>query len=223
MTLEKLKLVIVDPFVVEPAMNCTNRLSNLLKSRINIYYPSLFPVSAFDQMRPDAIVILGSASHVTQNLPWHRPLAESVARFLEKGTPTLGLCFGHQLMAHFYGCKVDYFRSPEDRETQSRKVVLDKKFGNLKAGETLELAVTHRQAVLSLNDSFEVIGHGPKDYLAYDLIRHKKWPFIGSQPHPEASDNFCLKSAELAAEKIPLVQRDGDRFIQAFFQSYFGG
>lgn len=221
MKLRSLKLVIIDPFVQEPAMNCTNRLSDLLNCNINIFYPSLFPMTGLNKLQPDALIILGSASHITQNLPWHQPLAESVAHFLEKGKPTLGLCFGHQLIANYYGCKVDYFKTPEDRETQSRTVTIDKKFGNIEVGETLELAVTHRQAVITLHKDFEVLGHGPKEYLSNDLIKHKKLPFIGSQPHPEASEYFCMKSAELPPEKVPIVQRDGDRLVLAFFKNYF--
>jgi GMP synthase (glutamine-hydrolysing) len=221
MSISNLEILIVDPFVQEPAMNCTNRLSSLLKSRIKIFYPSLFSAEKMLELKPDAVLVLGSASHVTQNLPWQSELARSLDHFLNKEIPVLGLCFGHQLMAHFYGCEVDYFKTPEDREKGQRSLEMETEFGLLKKGDILELAVTHRQAVLKLSNQFENLGHGPRPYLTHDLIRHRTLPFIGCQAHPEASEHFCLKSAEVDHKEIPRIQNSGDRLILSFFKEYF--
>ena len=56
--------------------------------------------------RCDAYVITGSRHSVYEDLPWLPGLVEFVRRALRAGRPVLGICFGHQLMAHFFGGQV---------------------------------------------------------------------------------------------------------------------
>lgn len=221
MLTSNLKILIVDPFVQEPAMNCTNRLSHEINSRIQIFYPSVFTSPRPQDFSPDAVLILGSASHVTQKLPWHRPLAENIHEVLESKIPVMGFCFGHQLMANFYGCEVDYIKDTETRENQSRVISFVSDFSDIKKNETLELAVTHRQVVKTITPDFLQMAKGPQEFLKYDIIMHKKLPFMGTQAHPEASAYFCKKSAQLNDNKIAKVQADGARLIHNFFKYYF--
>ncbi|WP_334175743.1 gamma-glutamyl-gamma-aminobutyrate hydrolase family protein [Pseudoxanthobacter sp.] len=52
------------------------------------------------------LVITGSASMVADPLPWIVPTADYCRRALAAGVPTLGICFGHQLLAHALGGRV---------------------------------------------------------------------------------------------------------------------
>lgn len=54
----------------------------------------------------DAYVITGSRHSVYEDLPWLRDLVEFVRQALGAGRPVVGICFGHQLMAHFFGGEV---------------------------------------------------------------------------------------------------------------------
>ena len=40
---------------------------------------------------------------VTQQLPWMKKLEVDVLRLAENSIPTLGICFGHQLVAKAFG------------------------------------------------------------------------------------------------------------------------
>ena len=51
----------------------------------------------------DGYVITGSRHGVYDALPWIAELAAFVRRVLDAGKPVVGICFGHQLMAHFFG------------------------------------------------------------------------------------------------------------------------
>lgn len=51
----------------------------------------------------DCYVITGSRHSVYDDLPWIAELAAFVESALDAGKPVVGICFGHQLMAHFFG------------------------------------------------------------------------------------------------------------------------
>ena len=51
----------------------------------------------------DAYLITGSRHSVYDDLPWIPALAGFVGEALGAGSKVIGICFGHQLMAHFFG------------------------------------------------------------------------------------------------------------------------
>ncbi len=51
----------------------------------------------------DAYLITGSRHSVYEPLPWIGPLVEFLQQVLDAGKKIIGICFGHQLMAHFFG------------------------------------------------------------------------------------------------------------------------
>jgi GMP synthase (glutamine-hydrolysing) len=51
-------------------------------------------------IHPDAIILSGSVtSCMEMNEPWIKPYDEYVTQFIQKGTPILGVCYGHQTLA----------------------------------------------------------------------------------------------------------------------------
>jgi GMP synthase-like glutamine amidotransferase len=55
----------------------------------------------------DGIVITGSRRSVGDDLPWIDDLVELVVRAHQRNVPVVGICFGHQLIAHALGGRVD--------------------------------------------------------------------------------------------------------------------
>ena len=56
-----------------------------------------------DALECDAYLITGCKLSVYDDLPWIRELASFVRQAIEAKKKILGICFGHQLIAHFFG------------------------------------------------------------------------------------------------------------------------
>ena len=69
-------------------------------------------VAAGDELPPVAgvagAIITGSAAMVTERLPWSERTAGWIRDAMDVELPLFGVCFGHQLMAHALGGRVDY-------------------------------------------------------------------------------------------------------------------
>lgn len=95
-------------------------------------------------------VITGSHAMVTDDLPWSLDLERWLPALLARGTPVLGICYGHQLLARAMGGKVGYHPGgPEVGTVTIRTHPLragDPLFGPLP--ETFLAHVTHAQTVL---------------------------------------------------------------------------
>jgi GMP synthase-like glutamine amidotransferase len=56
----------------------------------------------------DGVVVTGSPASVNdERLPWLGPLLQTLRELVERRTPTVGLCFGHQALAKALGGRVD--------------------------------------------------------------------------------------------------------------------
>ncbi len=70
----------------------------------------------------DAVMMTGSPLSVTRLEPWMQRAADFMVEAAEQGIPVLGVCFGHQLLAHAYGGRVE--RSALGREIGTVEVEL---------------------------------------------------------------------------------------------------
>lgn len=66
------------------------------------------------EVRFDGIIVTGSPLSVTEYAPWMEDLGQRLLELGKKGTPVLGVCFGHQLLARAAGAGV--VKNPRGRE-----------------------------------------------------------------------------------------------------------
>src|SRR5689334_19500343 len=77
---------------------------------------------AIDRARPQGVIVTGSPLSVTENAPWMLRLGEDLLKLGAAGTPVLGVCFGHQLLARVAGGAV--VQNPRGREIGTVRVQL---------------------------------------------------------------------------------------------------
>jgi len=100
---------------------------------------------------------------------------------LNLNLPILGLCYGHQLIAHMAGGKVE---PAVRKEYGMAKVVIDHSVGVLKGLDKKEQVwMSHGDTVFSLPKEYEVLAHSENTPVA--AFRNKKKPIYGLQWHPE--------------------------------------
>jgi len=159
---------------------------------------------------PDAvpgIVITGSPSMVTERAPWSERTARWLVRALELGKPVLGICYGHQLLAHALGGEVQF--NPRGREIGTTDVKLnsaarhDPLFGRF--ADVLHLPVCHRQSVIKLPAGATLLGSTALD--PYHIVRYSPLCW-GVQFHPEFDSNIVR--AYIDARRDEMLQEGLD-------------
>jgi len=103
-------------------------------------------------------------------------------KILDLGIPVLGICYGHQLIAHFLGGKVV---PAETKEFGKTYAVITKPVSILEGMERVEKVwMSHGDTVFNVpEEEFEVLAHTENTPVA--AFRHKTKPIFGLQWHPE--------------------------------------
>jgi|SRR5690606_22942687 len=131
-----------------------------------------------------AVVVTGSPAMVTDREPWSEALAVWLRNAAEAGLPMLGVCYGHQLLAHAFGGEVGYH--PKGREIGTHEVQLqdaasdDSLFGGMPSRFVAHL--THAQSVLRLPEQAVLLASNAYEPHQAFRIGERAW---GVQFHPE--------------------------------------
>ncbi len=149
----------------------------------------------------DAVMMTGSPLSVTQLQPWMERAGDYMAEAAERGVPVLGVCFGHQLLAHAYGGRV--VRSPLGREVGTVEVALtpagrtDPLFEGLP--DRFAVQATHEDIVEAPPPGTTVLaGNVHTSVQALAFGRHGR----GVQFHPEMQPDAMRSLLQARAEKL---------------------
>ncbi|MGH8041749.1 MAG: glutamine amidotransferase [Rudaea sp.] len=130
------------------------------------------------------IVVTGSGAMVTDRLEWSETTARWLRRAVDANVPVLGVCYGHQLLAHALGGRVDY--NPHGREMGTVRIRCapaaadDILFGV--APKTFTAQATHLQSVRRLPRGAVVLAKSALD--DHQAVRYAPGVW-GFQFHPE--------------------------------------
>ncbi len=128
------------------------------------------------RLRVKGLVFSGGPASVYQNNA-PRPSSE----ILNLNLPILGLCYGHQLLAHMTKGRTEPCKK---REYGIAYVNIDKPIGVLQGLDRREKVwMSHGDTVFAVSSEYESIAHTKNSPVA--AFRHRKKPIYGLQWHPE--------------------------------------
>lgn len=210
-------LLVIDPAMRIAEIECFNRMALHSPLPLTYHLPALrgmqsLAVEPMDSVR--GLVILGSASSVNDRLSWQHELEEWLRPHLERGLPTLGICYGHQMLAAIFGGKVG-FVSPDQRKLKGlREVTLTKATDPWSAPARGMLCVSHQETVTEMPRDFDVFASSEE--ITLDGLCHRRLPIFTFQPHPEATPEFLQSHGISLPDGSPLAF--GHQLVDGFLR-----
>jgi GMP synthase (glutamine-hydrolysing) len=149
---------------------------------------TVIDVPAGDPLPPSdgeaGVIVTGSHTMVTERKDWSERTADWLRDAVSRGLPVLGICYGHQLLAHALGGEVG--NNPRGREFGSAEIALeepakvDELLGILP--ERFTASEGHTQSVLKLPKGAVRLASNEWDANQAFRIGDRAW---GVQFHPE--------------------------------------
>jgi len=150
--------------------------------QVDVFRHSVFPLP--EELA--GIVITGAPAMVSERLGWSERTAEWLKQVVQTNIPVLGVCYGHQLLAHAMGGRVG--PNPAGRQIGTVKVRLidqsqdDPLLGHLPG--TFSAQTSHSEVVLDLPPGAQRLARSPLDDNFAIRFAENIW---GVQFHPEFS------------------------------------
>jgi GMP synthase (glutamine-hydrolysing) len=168
---------------------------------------------AGDDFLPDGqvcgVVVTGSHAMVTERQPWSERTAGWLAGAVSRGVPVLGICYGHQLLAHALGGEVT--DNPRGWEYGTVDVFLneagqrDALTGGL--GASVRAQMGHVQTVVKLPPGAARLASTHLDANAAFVVNGSAW---GLQFHPEISQAVIREYITHNREALTAAGQDPD-------------
>jgi GMP synthase (glutamine-hydrolysing) len=158
------------------------------------------------------VVVTGSSAMVSEREPWSERAAAWLADAVRAGTAVLGICYGHQLLAHGLGGRVG--ANPRGREigTIHLRMAPEAQRDALLCGlpERTLAHTTHLEAVLELPPGARRLAESDADPNQAFAIGARAW---GVQFHPEFDADVMRGYLEGRREVLRGEGLDADRLL----------
>lgn len=165
------------------------------------------------------IIVSGSAARVWETEDWMVRTMDALRSAHELGVPTLGICFGHQLLGEALGGKVA--PNPRGREIGTVPLTIRTEDYLLDIPEhEPTIVMTHLDSVVKLPPGSEVLCATELDPHAGLRFSNTTW---GVQFHPEMDEEIV---GYYLTERRADIEREGlnvDQILAARRKSAFGG
>ena len=139
--------------------------------------PFDYSIKKIREINPNAMILSGGPSSV-----WDKNAPKVSDRLFDLGIPTLGICYGMQLIVSLLGGKV---QKSVKREFGPAEIIIEESddlFSRLGVSKT-GVWMSHSDKVLTLPDNFEIIAKTSSSPIA--AIRNKNKKIYATQFHPE--------------------------------------
>lgn len=168
------------------------------------------------------IVVTGSHTMVTERQPWSERAAVWLRDNVRAGVPVLGICYGHQLLAHALGGVVG--NNPNGREFGTVEVAMagtardDELLGTLP--EKVRVHVGHTQSILQLPPGAVRLASNPWDPNQAVRFSASAW---GVQFHPEFDADIIREYIQTFEALLREEGQDTEALRRTAADTPFGG
>jgi len=217
---EKRGLWVIDPSMDRAEEQGTAEVLDGWDGEHRIFRPALRPGDGPGPgtgLDADGVVLMGSRASVTDNLDWLKALVAWIEPLLNGTTPlpVLGICFGHQLVAHLSGAEIGFVSGDRAKRIGVETIVMDG--SRLLPGRAeLSVVVSHREEVKTCPRGFRAVAR--RTPIEIDGLEHETLPIFSYQFHPEAREEFARQAGIAEAAIDENVRRDNRRLLAAFRQ-----
>lgn len=136
----------------------------------------------------DAVLITGSPAGVYDYTPWMPPLMDFIRWSANAQIPQIGICFGHQAIAHALGAKVTKSDKGWGIGRHTYDVRTPQSWMGTNAPTTFSLGVSHQDQVLTLPPGAQLVAQNA--FCEYAALAYPAAKAISFQGHPEYSAAF---------------------------------
>ncbi len=171
--------------------------------------------------RYSGVVVSGSGACPEDDTPWVQQFALDMREVSSWGVPTFGLCFGHQLLAHAWGGKVEAkvlgykIRDICDVEVTDIEGATPV-FADTRTA-TLEVLSSHQDQVVEAPEGWSIVASS--DRCPIQALRAPELPILSVQWHPEGDEGFILDNPHPDWERLDtsrLTSLSGSRVLREF-------
>lgn len=161
-----------------------------------------------------SIIITGAGAMVTDNSPWITESTEWLAQAAASHHPILGICFGHQLLAHALGGMVG--NNPRGLEVGSVLIHLtgeaseDSLFKGMPG--KFSANVSHMQSVIKLPDGARLLAYSEREPVHAFSYGSHVW---GIQFHPEFNGKIVKQFIHYFGDQLKQEGRDMAALLEA--------
>ena len=102
-------IVVIDPGTRVAETDSFNHIARWSSLPCTYHLPILSGSDTFEEESLDhvkAIVILGGSGNMYDDLAWRNELETWFKKAMDQKIPTLGICWGHQWIAHLFGGEI---------------------------------------------------------------------------------------------------------------------
>lgn len=115
--------MVIDPSMANPEIQAINNIALRSELPISIHFPALFGCDSItnNNRHIAGIIIMGSLASVHNEYEWQKVLLSFILQTSDDLTPVLGICYGHQFLAHIFGGKVGPLWNGKKKEGSAQR------------------------------------------------------------------------------------------------------
>ena len=206
--------MVIDPSIAHPEVESYNKIVEQCPYPCTYHLPIMSDMDSISKSLSSScgIIILGSAASVHDQSDWQSELASMLFKAIENEIPILGICFGHQFLAHHLGGRVDYLWNKSKKE--GVREISIKNSSLIDSNETFNLIYSHQEGVVECPNNFYV--SASSELVDIEAINHNSKAIWGFQTHIEASFSFAHRHG-ISFGEYQTTDKDGMTLMKSFF------